>query len=95
MNNDTLIVSLNVGEFKEIIRSSTRDIIEEAELVPEKHILRMKDCVRLTGFKPATIYKYVAEDKIPFWKKNKQLFFDRGEIEKWIKEELPRLPKQK
>lgn len=51
-----------------------------------KKVLRVKDLCLLTGFKPAQIYRLTCYNQIPHYNLNgKTLFFDRDEIDKWLK----------
>jgi len=50
-----------------------------------KKVINIDELSILTGLSKSTIYKYTHTGKIPFYKKAKHLFFDRIEIENWLK----------
>ena len=61
--------------------------IEYYTMIAAKNVLNIDDVAFLTGFSRSWIYKLTSEKKIPYYKhNNKQIFFDRIEIENWLKE---------
>ncbi len=61
--------------------------IEYYTMIAAKNVLNIDDVAFLTGFSRSWIYKLTSEKKIPYYKhNNKQIFFDRVEIENWLKE---------
>ncbi len=50
-----------------------------------KTVLNIDEVSKLTGLSKSTIYKFTHLGKIPFYKQAKHLFFDRMEIENWLK----------
>lgn len=50
-------------------------------------VMDLDGCSLLTGFSKSHLYKLTAAREIPFYKKGKCLFFDRSEIENWLKAE--------
>lgn len=61
--------------------------IEYYTMMAAKNVLNIDDVAFLTGFSRSWIYKLTSEKKIPYYKhNNKQIFFDRVEIENWLKE---------
>jgi len=57
----------------------------EANLLAKKRVLNIDEVCRLTGLSKSHVYKLTCYHKIPFFKKSKHLFFDRIELEKWLK----------
>lgn len=55
-------------------------------LKTQKSILTIDDLSTFTGLSKSTIYKLTCSNKIPHYKRSKHLYFDRDEIESWIKE---------
>lgn len=57
----------------------------ESLLSLTKNVLNLDEVCLLTGFSRSHIYKLTCYKKIPFYKQSKHLFFDRLEIENWLK----------
>lgn len=51
-----------------------------------KSVLNIDEVSNLTGLSKSTIYKFTHFGTIPHYKQAKHLFFDRLEIESWLKE---------
>lgn len=58
----------------------------ESLLTLKKNVLNLDEVCTLTGLSKSHIYKLTCWGKIPFYKQSKHLFFDRAEIENWLKE---------
>jgi len=52
----------------------------------QKNVLNIDEVCTLTGLSKSHIYKLTCYQKIPFYKQSKHCFFDREEIESWLKE---------
>jgi excisionase family DNA binding protein len=50
-----------------------------------KAVLNINEVCLLTELSKSHIYKLTCYRKIPFYKKSKHLFFDRVEIENWLR----------
>ena len=57
----------------------------EGLLKLSKQVLTLPDLCILTGLSKSHIYKLTCYGKIPYYKQSKHLFFDRTEIEAWLK----------
>jgi len=57
----------------------------ESLLSASKTVLNLDEVCMLTGLSKSHIYKLTCYSKIPFFKKSKHLFFDRIEIENWLR----------
>ena len=57
----------------------------ESLLNLSKSVLNLDEACTLTGLSKSHIYKLTCYQRIPFYKQSKHLFFDRVEIEKWLK----------
>ena len=56
-------------------------------LLAAKNVLCFDDLALLTGLSKSHLYKLTCTHQIPFYKPNgKQIYFDRGEIEAWMKQ---------
>lgn len=61
--------------------------IERYSLLAAKNVLCFEDVALLTGLSKSHLYKLTYSHQIPHYKPNgKQLYFDRGEIEAWMKQ---------
>lgn len=60
--------------------------LENLVLCTQKKILTIDEVCTLTGLSKSTIYKLTMSGKIPHYKQAKHLYFDRSEIEDWLKE---------
>lgn len=60
--------------------------IETYTMLAAKTVLSLDEVVLLTGLSKSYIYKLTSNHKIPYYKPaGKQIFFDRVEIEAWLK----------
>jgi excisionase family DNA binding protein len=57
----------------------------ESLLTLSKTVLNLDEVCTLTGLSKSHLYKLTCWGKIPFYKQAKHLFFDREEIENWLK----------
>ena len=57
----------------------------ESLLSITKTVLNINEVARLTGLSKSTIYKLTCSGGIPQDKQSKHLYFDRLEIESWLK----------
>ena len=51
----------------------------------QKNVLNLDEVCSLTGLSKSHLYKLTCWQKIPFYKQAKHLYFDRQEIETWLK----------
>ncbi|MCE5345399.1 MAG: helix-turn-helix domain-containing protein [Bacteroidales bacterium] len=54
-------------------------------LTVSKNVLNLDETSKLTGLSKSHLYKLTCRQGIPFYKQSKHLFFDRTEIENWLK----------
>jgi len=57
----------------------------ESLLTVSKIVLNIDEVVQLTSLSKSTIYKLTSAGGIPHFKQAKHLYFDRKEIESWLK----------
>ena len=60
------------------------ETIERNSLLAAKNVLNLNEACFLTGLSRGYLYHLTSDRKIPFYKQGKYLYFDRGEIEKWM-----------
>jgi excisionase family DNA binding protein len=58
----------------------------ETLLSLSKSILNIEELCAFTGLSKSTIYKFTHAGTIPHYKQAKHLWFDKAEIESWLKE---------
>jgi excisionase family DNA binding protein len=58
----------------------------ETQLTVSKQVLNLDEVCIYTGISKSFLYKLTSGKKIPFYKQAKHLYFDRMEIENWLKE---------
>lgn len=66
-------------------RQDTRLSNIESLLSISKTVLNINEVSLLTGLSKSTIYKFTHLGTVPHYKQAKHLFFDRVEIESWLK----------
>jgi len=59
--------------------------LENLVLCTQKTVLNINELCSLTTLSKSTIYKLTMNGLIPHYKQAKHLFFDRVEIEMWLK----------
>lgn len=63
------------------------EAIERYSLLAAKNVLSLDDAALLTNMSKSHIYKLTCSKQIPYYKPGgKQLFFDRAELEGWLKQ---------
>ena len=67
----------------QIINERLKNI--ESLLTCQKNVLNLDEVCSLTGLSKSHVYKLTCWGKIPHYKQSKHLFFDRVEIENWLK----------
>lgn len=60
--------------------------IKMFSLLASKNVLTFEDMVLLTGLSKSTLYRLTCTRKIPHYKKGKSCYFDKNEVEAWLKE---------
>lgn len=61
--------------------------IERYSLLAAKNVLTFDDVALVTGLSKSYLYKLTCSGEIPHYKPTgKQLYFDRAEIEAWLKQ---------
>lgn len=62
------------------------DKILAYSLLAAKNVLTMEDASLLTGLRKATLYSMTCKRQIPYYKKGRIVYFDRAELETWMKQ---------
>lgn len=69
-------------DFKEVFNRLDRI---ETLLQTQKETLNINELAEYTGLSKSTIYKLTCSNGIPHYKKAKHLYFDKAEINNWLK----------
>ena len=60
--------------------------IERNSLLAAKNVLNMDDAVLITGVSKSFLYSLTSKALIPHYKQANKVYFDRAELEAWLKE---------
>lgn len=60
--------------------------IERNSLLAAKNVLNMDDAVLITGLSRSYLYSLTSKAEIPHYKQANKVYFDRAELEAWLKE---------
>lgn len=61
--------------------------IKDYSLLSAKSVLTFDEVALLTGLSKSFLYQLTSQRKIPYFQPNgKRLYFDRGEVEAWLKQ---------
>lgn len=59
--------------------------IERMTMLAAKNVLNLEDASFITGISKSSLYKMTSSREIPHYKNKKYLYFDRKELEDWMK----------
>ena len=60
--------------------------IKKFSLLASKNVLTLDDLQLLTGLSRSHLYRLTSSHQIPYYKKGKCCFFDKNEVEQWMKQ---------
>lgn len=84
----SFLTSLSEKEFKEFLKSAIKEILSE-DLKSLKSdlpdILNIGEAASFLKLKITTLYEKTSQKLIPHFKKGNKLYFNRKELEEWIK----------
>jgi excisionase family DNA binding protein len=78
-----IIENISLDELKELIQDALQNAISSNK--PEEEFLNIQEASAFTKIPLTTIYDYTSNQKIPFHKKGKKLFFVKQELSQWLK----------
>lgn len=61
------------------------DRLEAATLIGSKETLTIEEAALYTGYKVKGLYTLTSQKRIPHYKKNGKLYFDKQELDAWMK----------
>jgi len=76
-----------MGRFDEfeVMVAAKLDALRSAALIGAKDVLTVGECSMFTGYSVQTIYAMTSGREIPHYKRGNTLFFDKAELEAWLK----------
>jgi excisionase family DNA binding protein len=73
-------------DFKDLFEKQNERLSNiENLLASTKNVMNLNEVCKLTGLSKSHIYKLSASHSIPCYKQSKHLFFDRKEVEEWLR----------
>ena len=84
----SFLTNLTEQEFKEFLKSAIKEIIGEdlKKLKSElPDILNIREAAAFLKLKITTLYEKTSQKVIPHFKKGNKLYFNKNELEQWIK----------
>lgn len=82
-DNKIILISLSQNELIEIVRDAVK---QELNLKKEKELLSFKETCEFLGCSSSALNKWKSENKIPYRKLSKRVFFLRSEITSALEE---------
>lgn len=85
----SFLTNLDEEEFKKFLKEALREIISENLSLltqPAVEIMDMKQASEFLHLKITTLYEKTSEKTIPHFKKGNKLYFNRSELEAWIRQ---------
>jgi len=86
--NTSFITSFSEQDFKEFLKSAIREVLIEElnQLKPSlPETLSISEAAEFLKCKVTTLYEKTSRKLIPHFKKGNKLYFNRIELEEWIK----------
>ncbi len=62
------------------------DNLSRLTLISSKTVLDFDETLLFTGLSRGYLYRLTSEKKIPFFKKNRKLYFKKSDLEEWMLE---------
>lgn len=60
------------------------DNLSRLTLISSKTVLDLEETLMFTGLSKGHLYRLTSKRQIPFFKKNRKLYFKKSEIEEWM-----------
>lgn len=84
-----ILLIQNINEMEEVLSSLKKQEEKlqgiEDMLSSSKTVLNLNEVSILTGISKSSLYKFTHRKEIPHFKQAKHLYFDRREIEDWLR----------
>ena len=82
--DNKVFISLSIEELQNLISEA---VAKEFAQKKEKPLMNFKETCSFLGISPSCLNKWKSENKIPYMKKGKRVFFDRSEVLSAIKKD--------
>lgn len=82
LEDDRLIVTLKVGELKEIFSDCLKNYLPASSIPANEDdvILNRKDVAKLFGVSLVTVHLWMKTARLPFYRINTRIFFKKSEV---------------
>ena len=78
---ESRIIVVEADHLIELIKSAVQEVLQENnENLDQKPIMNFQETCDFLGIHPSTLNKWKAEDKIPFKRLGKRIFFTKKDI---------------
>ncbi|MCF8260893.1 MAG: helix-turn-helix domain-containing protein [Melioribacteraceae bacterium] len=85
MENRNLVV-IETEQLIVLIKEAIKAELSNKNEIPQKELMNFKETCEFLGIHPSTLNKWKAENKIPFKRLGKRVFFEREKILKTLKQ---------
>lgn len=83
MQNNIVLFSMDKSEFSSIIKNAIQSELSKKK---EKELMNFKETCEFLGIHTSTLNKWKSENKVPFKKLGKRIFFNREDVTKSLKD---------
>ena len=84
----------DVADIKNHLLNQAATPAEPALPLPEKELLTVKDISQMLNISKGAIYNMTSAQQIPHFKRGGRIYFDRSEIDEWIRDDRRKTIKQ-
>jgi len=81
----SFLTSFTEEEFKDFLKAAVREVIAEELKPAQAETLSITEAASFLKLKLTTMYEKTSRKLIPHFKKGNKLYFNRTELEEWIK----------
>ncbi len=84
---DVFLIPVSKEELKEIIKDCVSDVLNKQLTIPKEDadkLISIKEASEFLNLAPQTLYGFTSQNKIPFIKKGKKLYFNKIELISWL-----------
>jgi excisionase family DNA binding protein len=81
------IILTTPNELRALIQTSIREAISESSTEknrPLKEILTISEASEYLNLAKQTLYGFTSKNEIPFLKRGKKLYFQKGDLDRWL-----------
>ncbi|MBK8947180.1 MAG: helix-turn-helix domain-containing protein [Ignavibacteriae bacterium] len=85
-SNQVLLFPMSRSELQTLIKQSMSEVLEISKSVNQKDLLSTKELCEFLGISSATLSKWKRENRIPFKKMARRIFYSRSDVLKSLRE---------